>query len=182
MRSAPDPGEAFAADADAVAHRLAVTEHEIEVGVRRIDDDGAGRLDRLCSRPPGGGTAAAIPWPGPSGCSSGGSAATTVALIRLRPGRRTQPARMIEPVTSAGTGALATSAGGRWSCATSALASAAARNRATRRDRRPHREPAGRSGHRRAPGKRRVAGNSTGRRRRVSRGRRRIILRGGAAE
>jgi hypothetical protein len=40
------PGEAFAADADAVAHRLAVAEDEIKEGVRRIDDDGAGRLTR----------------------------------------------------------------------------------------------------------------------------------------
>ena len=38
------PGEALAADADAVAHRLAVAEHQIKVSVRRIDDDGAGRL------------------------------------------------------------------------------------------------------------------------------------------
>ena len=38
------PGEAFAADADAVAQRLAVAEHVIEERVRRIDDDGAGRL------------------------------------------------------------------------------------------------------------------------------------------
>ena len=38
------PGEAFAADADAVADRLAVAEHVIEDGVRGIDDDGAGRF------------------------------------------------------------------------------------------------------------------------------------------
>src|ERR1039457_1533130 len=38
------PGEALAADAAAVADRLAVAEHEIEEGVRGIDDDGAGRL------------------------------------------------------------------------------------------------------------------------------------------
>src|SRR3974390_916192 len=38
------PGEAFAADADAVAQRLAVPEHEIKVGVRRIDDERARRL------------------------------------------------------------------------------------------------------------------------------------------
>ena len=38
------PGEALAADADAVADRLAVAEHEIEERVRGIDDDGAGRL------------------------------------------------------------------------------------------------------------------------------------------
>src|SRR5262249_975241 len=38
------PGEALAADADAVTQRLAVAEHEIEIGVRRIDDDRAGRL------------------------------------------------------------------------------------------------------------------------------------------
>src|ERR1700716_1121317 len=38
------PGEAFAADADPVAQRLAVAEHEIEVSVRRIDDDRAGRF------------------------------------------------------------------------------------------------------------------------------------------
>src|SRR6516165_4292308 len=39
------PRKAFAADADAVTDRLAVTEHEIEIGVRRIDDDRACRFD-----------------------------------------------------------------------------------------------------------------------------------------
>jgi hypothetical protein len=38
------PGEALAADADAVTHRLAARHHEIKEGVGRIDDDGAGRL------------------------------------------------------------------------------------------------------------------------------------------
>src|SRR5262249_16279168 len=38
------PGEAFAADADAVAHRLAAAHHQVEVGVRRVDDDGTGCL------------------------------------------------------------------------------------------------------------------------------------------
>ena len=38
------PGEAFAADADAVAHRLAVAEHVIEEGVRGIDHDRARRF------------------------------------------------------------------------------------------------------------------------------------------
>ena len=38
------PGEAFAADPDAVAERLAVAENVIKKGVRRIDDDGAGRF------------------------------------------------------------------------------------------------------------------------------------------
>src|SRR4029079_6068741 len=38
------PGEAVAADADAVAHRLAVAEHEVEVRIRHIDNDGANRL------------------------------------------------------------------------------------------------------------------------------------------
>jgi hypothetical protein len=38
------PGEALAADPDAVAQGLAVSEHEVEVGVRRIDQDRAGRL------------------------------------------------------------------------------------------------------------------------------------------
>ena len=38
------PGEAVAADADAVADRAPATEHVIEIGVGRIDDDGAGRL------------------------------------------------------------------------------------------------------------------------------------------
>ena len=38
------PGEAVAAHADAVAHRLAVAEQQIEIGVRRIDDDRAGRF------------------------------------------------------------------------------------------------------------------------------------------
>ena len=38
------PGEALAADADAVTDRLAVAEHVIKEGVRGIDDDGAGRL------------------------------------------------------------------------------------------------------------------------------------------
>ena len=38
------PGKALAADADAVADRLAVAEHVIEKRVRCIDDDGAGHL------------------------------------------------------------------------------------------------------------------------------------------
>ena len=38
------PGEAIAADADAVADRAVVAEHVIKIRVRRIDDDGAGRL------------------------------------------------------------------------------------------------------------------------------------------
>ena len=38
------PGEAVAADADAVADRAATAEHVIEVGVRRIDDQRAGGL------------------------------------------------------------------------------------------------------------------------------------------
>ena len=38
------PGEALAADAHAVADRLAAAEHQIEVGVRGIDNNGAGRL------------------------------------------------------------------------------------------------------------------------------------------
>src|SRR6185312_6700815 len=37
-------GETVAADADAVAHRLAVAEHVIKKRVRGIDDDGAGGL------------------------------------------------------------------------------------------------------------------------------------------
>ena len=40
------PGEAFAADADSVAHRLAAAEHEIEIGIRRIHHDGARGLAR----------------------------------------------------------------------------------------------------------------------------------------
>ena len=38
------PGKAVAADADAVADRLTATEHKIKIGVRGIDDDGAGRF------------------------------------------------------------------------------------------------------------------------------------------
>src|SRR4029078_1606905 len=38
------PGETLATDANAVADRLAATEHIIEIRVRRIDDDGAGRF------------------------------------------------------------------------------------------------------------------------------------------
>src|SRR5262249_18570980 len=38
------PSKALAADADPVTQRLAVAEHEIEVGVRRIDDDRARRF------------------------------------------------------------------------------------------------------------------------------------------
>src|SRR5262249_2290013 len=38
------PSEAFAADADAVTHRLAAAHHQVEVGVRRVDDDRPGRL------------------------------------------------------------------------------------------------------------------------------------------
>src|SRR5262249_58139077 len=38
------PGKAFAAHADAVTHRLAAAHHQVEVGVRRVDDDRAGRL------------------------------------------------------------------------------------------------------------------------------------------
>jgi len=45
-RSAP-AHEKPSPDPDAVAERLAATQHEIEVGVRRIDDDGAGRLARF---------------------------------------------------------------------------------------------------------------------------------------
>src|SRR5262249_44811434 len=41
------PGEAFAADANAVTHRLAAGLHEVEIGVGRIDDDRADRLARL---------------------------------------------------------------------------------------------------------------------------------------
>src|ERR1041384_4364970 len=43
------PGEALAADADAVAQRLPVAEHQIKIGVRRIDDertDGFARIER----------------------------------------------------------------------------------------------------------------------------------------
>ena len=39
------PGEALAADTDAVAHCLTVTDRQIEVGVRRINNDGSRRLD-----------------------------------------------------------------------------------------------------------------------------------------
>ena len=39
------PGEALAADADAVANCLVVADRQVKVGVRRIDDDGSGRLD-----------------------------------------------------------------------------------------------------------------------------------------
>ena len=38
------PCEAFAADTDAVTHRLAVVQNEIKEGVPGIDDHGAGRL------------------------------------------------------------------------------------------------------------------------------------------
>ena len=38
------PGEAVTAHANAVAHRLAVPQHEIKIGIRRIDDDRARRL------------------------------------------------------------------------------------------------------------------------------------------
>ena len=41
------PGEAFAADADAVADRFAAAEHVVEIRVRCIDDDGAGRFRPL---------------------------------------------------------------------------------------------------------------------------------------
>ena len=39
------PGEAFAADTDAVTDRLAVAERQVKVGIRRVDNDGAGRLN-----------------------------------------------------------------------------------------------------------------------------------------
>jgi hypothetical protein len=39
------PGEALAADTNAVANGLAVADCQVKVGVRRIDDDGSGRLD-----------------------------------------------------------------------------------------------------------------------------------------
>src|SRR6516165_1585364 len=39
------PGEALAADTDAVAHCLTVTDRQIEVGVRLINNDGSRRLD-----------------------------------------------------------------------------------------------------------------------------------------
>src|SRR5262245_50678353 len=38
------PSKTFAADADAVAKRLAAAEHQIEVCIWRIDDDRSGRL------------------------------------------------------------------------------------------------------------------------------------------
>ena len=38
------PGEALTPDSDAVANCLAVAERQVEVGVRRIDDDRSGRL------------------------------------------------------------------------------------------------------------------------------------------
>src|SRR5262249_34150985 len=38
------PGEALTADTDAVTDRFAVAEHEVEISVRRIDDNGAGRF------------------------------------------------------------------------------------------------------------------------------------------
>ena len=38
------PGETIAADANAVADRASTAQHVIQVGVRRIDDDGARRL------------------------------------------------------------------------------------------------------------------------------------------
>jgi hypothetical protein len=38
------PGEAVAADADAIADRLAAAERQEQELVRRVDDDGAGRL------------------------------------------------------------------------------------------------------------------------------------------
>jgi hypothetical protein len=38
------PGEAFPTDADAVAHRFALAEHQIEKRVRGVDDDGASGL------------------------------------------------------------------------------------------------------------------------------------------
>src|SRR5262249_22754752 len=37
------PSEAFAADPNAITQSLAVAEHEIEIGVRRVDYDRAGR-------------------------------------------------------------------------------------------------------------------------------------------
>ena len=39
------PGEALAADTNAVANCLAVADCHVKVGVRRIDDDSSGRLD-----------------------------------------------------------------------------------------------------------------------------------------
>ena len=39
------PGEAFAADPYAVTDRLSVTERQVEVSVRRVDEDGAGWLN-----------------------------------------------------------------------------------------------------------------------------------------
>ena len=38
------PGESFAPHADAIPHRLAIAEHQVKEGVRRVDHDGAGRL------------------------------------------------------------------------------------------------------------------------------------------
>src|SRR5690349_7364452 len=42
--AAAAPGEAVTTDAAAIAHRLAVAQHQIEEAVRRIDDDGAGNF------------------------------------------------------------------------------------------------------------------------------------------
>src|SRR6476620_332150 len=38
------PGEAFTADANAIAHGLATRPYEIKVGIGRVDNDGARRL------------------------------------------------------------------------------------------------------------------------------------------
>src|SRR6516225_10066144 len=38
------PSEALTSDADAIAHRHAMTERQVEEGMRGIDDDGPGRL------------------------------------------------------------------------------------------------------------------------------------------
>ena len=89
MRSVPVPGEAFAADADAVAHRLAVAEHEIEVGVRRIDDDACRPARGSGSRPSGDANCPAAPSVRRSPADSRAAARRRwFAVVRSDGGRR----------------------------------------------------------------------------------------------
>ena len=42
----PGPGKTFAADSNSITDGLAATEHEVEIGIRGVDYDRAGRFTR----------------------------------------------------------------------------------------------------------------------------------------
>ena len=60
------PSEAFAADADAVTNRPSLPKDQVEVSVRRVDDDGAGLAQQSGNRRPYGETGAVSLWSTPA--------------------------------------------------------------------------------------------------------------------